>query len=134
LQGIAHSRDNAARRRKIEEGRKPGQIFPRPHLLKMAPIMADGGTPHAAALFYDVFGILENSVEMRKRHRRVDGIAVLDLNRRPLAKPILFEQLRELLSIKRSTPFVLPMEPKRVVGVSDTHRIGDAQGRHMIVL
>ena len=61
--------------------------------------MADGGTPHAAAFFYDFFGILENSVEMRKRHRRVDGIAVFDLNRRLLTRPILFEQLRKLLSI-----------------------------------
>ena len=71
---------------------------------------------------------------MREGHRRVDGIAVVELDARAREAPILRQQSLELLAVKPVTPSMLPAVFDPVVVAREPHRVGDAKRRHVVVL
>ena len=131
LQNVAHRRQDVARCGEVEEGRVSPHILLGPNVLEETAILAPDD---AGALLDDLFRDVENAIEMGERHRRVDGIAVLELDARAGEAPVLRQQSLELLAIEPVAPGMLPAIFDPVVVAREPHRGGDAELRHVVVL
>ena len=131
LQRVAHRRQDVARCGEVEKGRVTADILLGPNVLEETAILAPDD---AGALLDDLFRDVEDAIEMGEGHRRVDGIAVLQLDARAGEAPILRQQSLELLAVKPVSPSMLPAIFHPVVVAREPHRGGDAELRHVVVL